>query len=163
MEYRKFLDIIDNTTCWLSWLSSRTFYVVVAKASRHLPYLTLPPSVVSIQERAPSRKLYAATAACYPSVDRRRQTLTQRQTLSYNLHLVVIVYLAFSADCGSFVWYRFSTAFSFYTVLHLLYARVWHKVLFDIGVVDHTEPFTKLVHQGMVCIVCLFIASCCPA
>jgi leucyl-tRNA synthetase len=38
-----------------------------------------------------------------------------------------------------------------HAVLHLLYARFWHKVLYDIGVVDHSEPFTKLVHQGMVC------------
>ena len=37
-----------------------------------------------------------------------------------------------------------------HAVLHLLYARFWHKVLFDIGVVKHPEPFLKLVHQGMV-------------
>jgi leucyl-tRNA synthetase len=37
-----------------------------------------------------------------------------------------------------------------HAVLHLLYARFWHKVLFDIGVVKDTEPFTKLVHQGMI-------------
>lgn len=37
-----------------------------------------------------------------------------------------------------------------HAVLHLLYARFWHKVLYDLGVVDHTEPFTKLVHQGMI-------------
>jgi leucyl-tRNA synthetase len=35
-------------------------------------------------------------------------------------------------------------------VLHLLYARFWHKVLFDIGAVKHSEPFTKLVHQGII-------------
>jgi len=35
-------------------------------------------------------------------------------------------------------------------VLHLLYARFWHKVLFDVGIVKHQEPFTKLVHQGKV-------------
>jgi leucyl-tRNA synthetase len=35
-------------------------------------------------------------------------------------------------------------------VLHLFYARFWHKVLFDIGVVKHSEPFLKLVHQGTV-------------
>src|SRR5262249_43440556 len=35
-------------------------------------------------------------------------------------------------------------------VLHLLYARFWHKVLFDIGKVKHPEPFMKLVHQGMI-------------
>jgi leucyl-tRNA synthetase len=37
-----------------------------------------------------------------------------------------------------------------HAVLHLLYARFWHKVLFDEGVVKHSEPFTKLVHQGKV-------------
>ncbi len=37
-----------------------------------------------------------------------------------------------------------------HAVLHLLYARFWHKVLFDAGVVKHPEPFAKLVHQGMI-------------
>jgi len=37
-----------------------------------------------------------------------------------------------------------------HAVLHLLYARFWHKVLFDAGVVKHAEPFLKLVHQGMI-------------
>ena len=37
-----------------------------------------------------------------------------------------------------------------HAVLHLLYARFWHKVLFDIGVVDTDEPFTRLVNQGMI-------------
>jgi leucyl-tRNA synthetase len=37
-----------------------------------------------------------------------------------------------------------------HAVLHLLYARFWHKVLFDVGVVKHPEPFTKLVHQGTI-------------
>jgi leucyl-tRNA synthetase len=37
-----------------------------------------------------------------------------------------------------------------HAVLHLLYARFWHKVLFDEGVVTHAEPFAKLVHQGMI-------------
>ncbi len=37
-----------------------------------------------------------------------------------------------------------------HTVLHLLYARFWHKVLYDLGVVKHPEPFQKLVHQGMI-------------
>ncbi|HQB43897.1 MAG TPA: leucine--tRNA ligase, partial [Polyangiaceae bacterium] len=37
-----------------------------------------------------------------------------------------------------------------HAVLHLLYARFWHKVLFDIGLVKHREPFHKLVHQGMI-------------
>src|SRR5438046_3849151 len=35
-----------------------------------------------------------------------------------------------------------------HAVLHLLYARFWHKVLFDLGLVSHPEPFQKLVHQG---------------
>ena len=37
-----------------------------------------------------------------------------------------------------------------HAVLHLLYARFWHKVLFDVGVVSTPEPFLKLVHQGMI-------------
>jgi leucyl-tRNA synthetase len=37
-----------------------------------------------------------------------------------------------------------------HAVLHLLYARFWHKVLFDAGVVSSAEPFTRLVHQGMI-------------
>jgi leucyl-tRNA synthetase len=37
-----------------------------------------------------------------------------------------------------------------HAVLHLLYARFWHKVLYDAGVVSTPEPFTKLVHQGMI-------------
>lgn len=37
-----------------------------------------------------------------------------------------------------------------HAVLHLLYARFWHKVLYDCGVVKHSEPFQKLVHQGMI-------------
>jgi leucyl-tRNA synthetase len=37
-----------------------------------------------------------------------------------------------------------------HAVLHLLYARFWHKVLFDAGVVRHAEPFVKLVHQGLI-------------
>jgi leucyl-tRNA synthetase len=37
-----------------------------------------------------------------------------------------------------------------HAVLHLLYARFWHKVLFDLGLVKHPEPFLKLVHQGMI-------------
>ena len=37
-----------------------------------------------------------------------------------------------------------------HAVLHLLYARFWHKVLYDIGVVSTPEPFVKLVHQGII-------------
>ena len=35
-------------------------------------------------------------------------------------------------------------------MLHLLYARFWHKVLFDLGVVSRPEPFQRLVSQGMI-------------
>jgi leucyl-tRNA synthetase len=37
-----------------------------------------------------------------------------------------------------------------HAVLHLLYARFWHKFLYDIGVVKCKEPFKKLRHQGMI-------------
>ncbi len=37
-----------------------------------------------------------------------------------------------------------------HAVLHLLYARFWHKVLYDIGVVTTKEPFQKLFNQGMI-------------
>ena len=37
-----------------------------------------------------------------------------------------------------------------HAVLHLLYARFWHKVLYDAGVVSTKEPFQTLVHQGMI-------------
>jgi len=37
-----------------------------------------------------------------------------------------------------------------HAVLHLLYARFWHKVLFSLGLVSTNEPFQKLVHQGMI-------------
>ena len=37
-----------------------------------------------------------------------------------------------------------------HAVLHLLYARFWHKVLFDLGFVSTDEPFTRLFHQGMI-------------
>ena len=37
-----------------------------------------------------------------------------------------------------------------HAVLHLLYARFWHKVLFDCGLVSTSEPFQKLINQGMV-------------
>ena len=37
-----------------------------------------------------------------------------------------------------------------HAVLHLLYARFWHKVLYDIGVVSHDEPFKKLMNQGLI-------------
>ncbi|MBL8879447.1 MAG: leucine--tRNA ligase [Phycisphaerales bacterium] len=37
-----------------------------------------------------------------------------------------------------------------HAVLHLLYARFWHKVLFDLGEVSTPEPFRKLFHQGLI-------------
>jgi leucyl-tRNA synthetase len=37
-----------------------------------------------------------------------------------------------------------------HAVLHLLYARFWHQVLYDLGYTQHREPFQKLVHQGMI-------------
>ena len=37
-----------------------------------------------------------------------------------------------------------------HAVLHLLYARFWHKFLYDLGVVPTKEPFQKLVNQGMI-------------
>ncbi|MDR1929144.1 MAG: leucine--tRNA ligase [Treponema sp.] len=37
-----------------------------------------------------------------------------------------------------------------HAVLHLLYARFWHKVLYDLGLVNTQEPFQRLVNQGMI-------------
>jgi len=37
-----------------------------------------------------------------------------------------------------------------HTVLHLMYARFWHKVLYDLGYVSTVEPFMKLRHQGTI-------------
>jgi leucyl-tRNA synthetase len=37
-----------------------------------------------------------------------------------------------------------------HAVLHLLYARFWHKVLYDLGYVNSPEPFTRLINQGMI-------------
>ncbi|MDY3868674.1 MAG: class I tRNA ligase family protein, partial [Pyramidobacter sp.] len=37
-----------------------------------------------------------------------------------------------------------------HAVLHLLYARFWHKVFYDLGLVNTDEPFMKLVNQGMI-------------
>jgi leucyl-tRNA synthetase len=37
-----------------------------------------------------------------------------------------------------------------HATLHLMYARFWHKVLFDAGLVSTAEPFQRLVHQGMI-------------
>ncbi|MDR0389900.1 MAG: leucine--tRNA ligase [Spirochaetaceae bacterium] len=37
-----------------------------------------------------------------------------------------------------------------HAVLHLLYSRFWHKVLYDLGLVSNKEPFIRLVNQGMI-------------
>jgi leucyl-tRNA synthetase len=37
-----------------------------------------------------------------------------------------------------------------HSVLHLLYARFWHKVLYDCGILKTKEPFLQLIHQGMI-------------
>ena len=37
-----------------------------------------------------------------------------------------------------------------HAVLHLLYARFWHKVLFDLGHVSSKEPYRRLFNQGMI-------------
>jgi leucyl-tRNA synthetase len=37
-----------------------------------------------------------------------------------------------------------------HAVLHLLYSRFWHKVLYDLGLVNSTEPFRRLLNQGMI-------------
>ena len=37
-----------------------------------------------------------------------------------------------------------------HAVLHLLYARFWHKVLFDLGMSATPEPFQRLVNQGII-------------
>ncbi|MBN1615667.1 MAG: leucine--tRNA ligase [Spirochaetales bacterium] len=37
-----------------------------------------------------------------------------------------------------------------HAVLHLLYSRFWHKVLFDLGLVSTAEPFKRLINQGMI-------------
>ena len=37
-----------------------------------------------------------------------------------------------------------------HAVLHLLYARFWHKVLFDLGYFSTPEPFQRLVNQGII-------------
>lgn len=52
-----------------------------------------------------------------------------------------------NADSGGVDLYVGGTE---HAVLHLLYARFWHKVLYDYGYVSTKEPFTKLFHQGMI-------------
>jgi len=51
------------------------------------------------------------------------------------------------ADCGGTDLYIGGME---HAVLHLLYARFWHKVLFDLGHVSSSEPFRRLFNQGMI-------------
>ncbi|MGI8695050.1 MAG: leucine--tRNA ligase [Mycobacteriales bacterium] len=51
------------------------------------------------------------------------------------------------ADCGGVDLYVGGAE---HAVLHLLYARFWHKVLYDLGQVSSFEPFRRLVNQGMI-------------
>src|SRR5512136_1710783 len=37
-----------------------------------------------------------------------------------------------------------------HAVLHLLYSRFWHKVLYDLGIVSTDEPYSRLFNQGMI-------------
>ena len=58
--------------------------------------------------------------------------------------------------------YTASTGGAEHAVLHLLYARFWHKVLYDLGIVSTKEPFQRLVSQGMILgeVRCLCALSC---
>jgi leucyl-tRNA synthetase len=53
----------------------------------------------------------------------------------------------FEGDCGGVDLYVGGVE---HAVLHLLYARFWHKVLFDLGHVSSSEPFRRLFNQGMI-------------
>jgi len=53
----------------------------------------------------------------------------------------------FEGDCGGVDLYVGGME---HAVLHLLYARFWHKVLYDLGHVSSTEPFRRLVNQGYI-------------
>ena len=53
----------------------------------------------------------------------------------------------FDGDCGGVDLYVGGVE---HAVLHLLYARFWHKVLFDLGHVSSSEPFRRLFNQGMI-------------
>ncbi len=53
----------------------------------------------------------------------------------------------FEGDCGGTDLYVGGVE---HAVLHLLYARFWHKVLFDLGHVSSREPFRRLFNQGMI-------------
>ena len=53
----------------------------------------------------------------------------------------------FEGDCGGVDLYVGGAE---HAVLHLLYARFWHKVLYDLGYVSSFEPYRRLVNQGMI-------------
>jgi leucyl-tRNA synthetase len=53
----------------------------------------------------------------------------------------------FEGDCGGVDLYVGGAE---HAVLHLLYARFWHKVLYDLGHVSSYEPYRRLVNQGMI-------------
>jgi leucyl-tRNA synthetase len=53
----------------------------------------------------------------------------------------------FDGDCGGTDLYVGGVE---HAVLHLLYARFWHKVLFDLGHLTSSEPFRRLFNQGMI-------------
>ena len=53
----------------------------------------------------------------------------------------------FDGDCGGVDLYVGGVE---HAVLHLLYARFWHKVLFDLGHLSSSEPFRRLFNQGMI-------------
>jgi leucyl-tRNA synthetase len=53
----------------------------------------------------------------------------------------------FEGDCGGVDLYVGGVE---HAVLHLLYARFWHKVLFDLGHLSSSEPFRRLVNQGYI-------------
>ena len=53
----------------------------------------------------------------------------------------------FDGDCGGVDLYVGGVE---HAVLHLLYARFWHKVLFDLGHLSSSEPFRRLVNQGYI-------------
>lgn len=59
----------------------------------------------------------------------------------------VISHSSFQATPGGVDLYVGGTE---HAVLHLLYARFWHKVLFDLGYLSKSEPFQRLVNQGII-------------
>ena len=47
-------------------------------------------------------------------------------------------------------WLYYFVSLTEHAVLHLLYSRFWHKVLFDLGITSTDEPYPKLFNQGMI-------------